>query len=901
MNALPNPRFKDFVTVLKSQGVRLTKTFDGPNVIPYGDAKHFTIETSPVDNIRDLHGVLRFLAPKSTRCVIRGQFKGDAAAQEIAPPTRPGQYQRINALFDEVPHHWVMFDIDRYSPILYDPALEPAEAIQEFIEDKLPPEFHQASYCWQLSSSAGRTPGVLKCHIWFWFSTAFTGPQLKAWIRANDMPIDVAPLRTVQVGYTADPIFTNGAVDPIPRGKRSGFHTGRTDEVALEIPEEVLSAAYEAPDTGDAFDLSDPTKKPGLIGAFCTAYPISRVINELLPEEFVYAEGSERRVTWLNSGGGAPEGCFVTDDDWHFGNTHNSDPADGRLLNAWDMVRLYKFGDKDAHIPQVDRWEYQINELPSHVAMKAWAAELPEVKATAAVATQTARDGYLASIRGASTERVLRAEVLPFIARDKTLSKADLAILIAAIQASMRAFTSVPITAAIAKGLLREAGREGAIPTEAPFWVRPFVYVTNGDIFFNLDTKEAMSKQGFDVSFNRFMVPFMADDGSIPAASKHAPDVWHIDTVSNIAYNPTLGRTFTQGDLLFANTYSTGSVPDVPPVLTDDEDAAVALVEAHTCRLLPDDRERTLFLDWLAHNVQFPGRKIRWAVFLHGAPGCGKSFFQMLLAATMGPENVHPLNASTLIKSDFTEWSNKAAVVVIEEVKVPAHSAREAENKLKAPVSNPYIEVHPKGKACYVVPNVTNYLILSNFRDGLPIDKSDRRYMALKAAIGEAEAKALSDAGYFERLFDAVERHGGALRKWLLDRKLSDEFKPDGRAPWTTEKDRVIESSKSETQTVAEDLIAEGCPGVTNQVVSTAHLMEAVKARTGEKAWTRQVPRILEDAGFEAYGRVKWAGEARRLYVRRELVTCLPSDQKEANELLRKLLDVSTVANDFLD
>lgn len=385
--SLVAPRPVDFLTVLKSAGPKLTKTFDGDKVIPYDLAKNFSIDTFKANDIRTLSSTLEFLGAKTLRCVIRGQFIGEERARPLAPQARRGLYPRTNELFEEVPHHWVMFDIDRYTPMINDPIESPEEAIDEFIHDKLPAAFHEASYHWQLSSSAGRTPNMLKCHLWFWLKTPYTGPQLKAWTRANELPIDVAPFRKVQVHYTANPVFINGARNPVPR--RSGLRKRTVEEVDLVIPQDVIDRGDEHDHEGgeSGIDLTDPTQKPGLIGAFCREYPISRVIEELLPEEFEFSVGSDRRVTWLNSGGGAPEGCFVDDEDWYLGNTHNSDPFDNRLANAWDLVRVFKFGDKDRDLTLDERAMCSVSELPSHRAMLDWVTTLPGVAAASTAAT----------------------------------------------------------------------------------------------------------------------------------------------------------------------------------------------------------------------------------------------------------------------------------------------------------------------------------------------------------------------------------------------------------------------------------------------------------------------------------------------------------------------------------
>ena len=125
----------DTVTVLKSASstILMTKVFDGDQIHSYGSAKHFSVETQPVDSLKQLSSLLRMLETKGRRCIIRGQFVGDAKAQAIAPPEKPGQYQRLNQLFNELPHYWLMADIDHYNCVLYDPATEPEEAIREFI------------------------------------------------------------------------------------------------------------------------------------------------------------------------------------------------------------------------------------------------------------------------------------------------------------------------------------------------------------------------------------------------------------------------------------------------------------------------------------------------------------------------------------------------------------------------------------------------------------------------------------------------------------------------------------------------------------------------------------------------------------------------------------------------
>lgn len=900
----------DTITILKSAGPKLTKTFDGEQVRPYDQAKQFQVSEAQVANIHELSGVLSSLEKKVTRCVIRGKFVGEDKA--VAKGDKPGYFLRVSPNFEQVARHWAMFDIDRYWPVIYDrPAETPEESIQEFIRDQLPLEFQEASYYWQLSSSAGmKDPGCLKAHIWFWFEKAYTGDQLEAWIRTNSLPVDVAPMRTIQVHFVSNPQFINGAVDPV--AVRSGLYIGMLgDSVPLEIPEDVLAGVDSHENVaGDDLDLTDPTTKPGLIGAFCRAYPISRVLGEILPEEFEYAVGNDRRVTWLNSGGGSPEGCFVREDDLYFGNTHHSDPFENRLTNAWDLVRHFKFGDMDGDLAKDPL--VSVNELPSHRAMLAWVETLDDVRDEQVAVATDARDLAVAAIRGAQSEADLKSSVLPKVmAGKKQLAQSDLAILAGEVQRKMQALTGSKVTIATARTVLREADkkiREGSstdLGRGMPSWAQPWVYVTNGDTFFNLDSKERRTRQGFDFAFQRFMGPYMDEFGNVPSPSELAASLWAMDVVANVAYNPPAGRVFEMGGLQYANTYSALSIPEVPPVLTAAEQKLVTALEAHASKLLPDERERTLFLDWLAFNVQNPGVKIRWSPFLYGPPGVGKSLWHSVLQAAMGQKNVAVLSSETLLTSPFNSWANEAAVVTIEEIKVPEHSAREAENKLKEPVSNPEVQIHIKGKSPYNVPNVTNYLILSNFADGLPVSEEDRRYMVLATVMSSAEAAELGRSGYFKELFGGLYSFPGAVRGWLLNRRLSAEFEPDGRAPITSARDQAIQMAKSDTRSALDEILEAGAKGVTRDYISSAHLALAIRERLGREVRTKSVQSILSTAGYALYPRkVKWDGQARSVWVianRLAIANPTAGGLEDKNQEIRKALDASAASDfDFL-
>lgn len=106
----------------------------------------------------------------------------------------------------------------------------------------------------------------------------------------------------------------------------------------------------------------DPLTKQGLIGAFCRAYSIEDAIAAFVPD---YAPLSDGRYTYTP---GTTSGGVICYDGKFSYSHHATDPASAQLCNAWDLVRLHKFGQLDD--PEKD---YQDAKRPSYKAMESFA------------------------------------------------------------------------------------------------------------------------------------------------------------------------------------------------------------------------------------------------------------------------------------------------------------------------------------------------------------------------------------------------------------------------------------------------------------------------------------------------------------------------------------------------
>lgn len=83
----------------------------------------------------------------------------------------------------------------------------------------------------------------------------------------------------------------------------------------------------------------NPLEKKGIIGAFCRAHSITDVLEHVLSDRYTPTEQDDR-YTFI---GGSTTGGLVIYDDKYAYSHHATDPAGGKLCNAFDLVRLHLF------------------------------------------------------------------------------------------------------------------------------------------------------------------------------------------------------------------------------------------------------------------------------------------------------------------------------------------------------------------------------------------------------------------------------------------------------------------------------------------------------------------------------------------------------------------------------
>ena len=124
----------------------------------------------------------------------------------------------------------------------------------------------------------------------------------------------------------------------------------------------------EAETTKKGARLADPTEKDNLVGVFCRAYDVHEAILRYLPD--VYRKEDHNHYTYIN--GSSTRGLVVLDFGKVAYSHHSTDPVHGKAVNAFDLVRLHKFG----YLDEGARKNTNFDKLPSMAKM--WELMLKE-------------------------------------------------------------------------------------------------------------------------------------------------------------------------------------------------------------------------------------------------------------------------------------------------------------------------------------------------------------------------------------------------------------------------------------------------------------------------------------------------------------------------------------------
>lgn len=255
----------------------------------------------------------------------------------------------------------------------------------------------------------------------------------------------------------------------------------------------------------------------------------------------------------------------------------------------------------------------------------------------------------------------------------------------------------------------------------------------------------------------------------------------------------------------------------------------------HIDFLLPDDVERDLFLDWLAHKVQNPAlRSYAMVMVAEDAFGVGRSWLKSMMervwqgkvqTATLG----QLIGKGTSAEQNYNDWAVGCQLLVVEEAKDNLdkddfyHGYETFKQRVDTRVMT--VRVNPKYGRTRDDFMFFNCLIFSNHSDALAIPENDRRICVLTNPV------VMQNVEYYDRLNAALDGDEARRIYWyLMERDIAafDHVYP----PDTPGKRKMVDQNKAPSDEIR-DYILETLHGdiVTKDVlkglvVAAAHKLD---------------------------------------------------------------------------
>lgn len=376
----------------------------------------------------------------------------------------------------------------------------------------------------------------------------------------------------------------------------------------------------------------------------------------------------------------------------------------------------------------------------------------------------------------------------------------------------------------------RRASKAEKASDNRPSWLLPWCYISSLDRFYSTDTGMLLTTEAFNRTFGSEMMnteEAQANGRPIVQPADFALNTEGMITkVDSMVYDPRFGGEnhffrMPGTDLLYVNQYRASSLPK--PDEKNSAKAGRALL-----RLLRDllSREEDILhmLDWAAHVVQFPGKRIRHVPCIQGQQGGGKSMISNYIGAALGTGNakiVYPKD----IAGTHNDWAYGAALVTIDEIFVQGKTRAEIMNALKPLVTNDSVAVHEKFRSVVTVANTVNYIANTNHHNAIFMEMGDRRWWILKSKlqtkpqVRRLSAKMVAGMLNFDYHGMVIEKFAGAIRHFLLNYEIRSSFNPNGDAPDTPWRRQMIEASKNALQREIEAVIEDQVPLVGEDII----------------------------------------------------------------------------------
>jgi len=480
------------------------------------------------------------------------------------------------------------------------------------------------------------------------------------------------------------------------------------------------------------------------------------------------------------------------------------------------------------------------------------------------------------------------------------------------LQRKMKELTGDSLSKPVAKKMLAPTVanlRDQMADQPMPDWLEDWVFVAGENIMFNLVTKEILTRDPFNGRFNRAAGDHDAigsTDLGVAKLSAYdaATQVFCVPMPYKLRYHPGEAVLFEEDALLYANSYRAPMISASPYKGRQGVKSLLRLI----ADLLPDKYHQDLVLDFMAHSIRYPGRKLRYALLIKGSEEEGKSLLGAVVGKLVGKGNYSIVGTDQLLER-FNSWSHGRCFAVVEEIKLPGKEAHEVLNKMKPVISNEEVPIRRMHHDATTEMNYCNLYLTTNYEDCLPLEDDNTRFCVLFTRFSTngqvkqwREARVAKEGfDYVKKLWTHIHEHPHQFLEFFQQYEFSEHYEPEARAPWTKFKSIMADDAKTDERRLLEDLLEDGTtPGVTNEIFIWRAFKDVMDQHgVGLNLKGKAVAGFLKPLGFIRASDTRYSIDNQRKKLR--VWTRLPALLEHDGRLRRDALDAAIKANEDLD
>ena len=304
--------------------------------------------------------------------------------------------------------------------------------------------------------------------------------------------------------------------------------------------------------------------------------------------------------------------------------------------------------------------------------------------------------------------------------------------------------------------------------------------------------------------------------------------IMHFPKADSMTFRPDLkpGSIIETDGWRYVNTY----VPiDVPTVQGD-----VTPFMTHLRKVLPNERDQTILLSYMAACIQYKGYKIQWAPLLQGVVGNGKTLFTRCVAYAIGERYTH-MPPALEISEKFNAWLFNTLFIGVEDIYVPSNKLEMIET-LKPMITNKRLAKRAMQTDQAMHNICCNFMFNSNHKDGIKDATKDRRYCVFYSAQQE-KIDLIRDGmtgDYFADLYNWLDNCDGYAKvaHFLNEYAIPNEFNPTMSCQTAPDTSSTAEAATIGLGRVEQEIleaVEEGKPGFAGGWVSSFALDKLLK------------------------------------------------------------------------